>query len=77
MMDMTTHNLASLFEQLGLPSGESEIEQFIQTHRLSAEVAITKAVFWTDAQRQFLQESLKQDAEWSPIVDDLNAMLHH
>ena len=77
MMDMTSHTLTSLFEQLGLPSAEHEIDQFVQTHRLNESVSIVDAEFWTDAQRQFLKESLKQDADWSPIVDDLNAMLHH
>lgn len=77
MMDMTTHSLPRLFEQLGLPSAEHEIEQFVQTHRLAEGVSIADAEFWTDAQRQFIHESLKQDADWSPIVDDLNAMLHH
>ncbi len=76
-MDMTSNTLASLFEQLGLPSAEHEIEQFVLAHRLDEHVSIADAEFWTDAQRQFLHESLKQDAEWSPIVDDLNAMLHH
>lgn len=76
-MDMTSNTLASLFEQLGLPSAEHEIEQFIQAHRLGEAVNIVDADFWTDGQRQFLRQSLRLDAEWSPIVDDLNAMLHH
>lgn len=76
-MDMTSNTLASLFEQLGLPSAEHEIEQFVQTHRLAEHVNIVDADFWTDGQRQFLRQSLRLDAEWSPIVDDLNAMLHH
>ena len=76
-MDTTSNTLNSLFEQLGLPSSDQEIEQFIQSHPLTENVSILDADFWTDAQRQFLHESLKQDAEWSPIVDDLNVMLHH
>ena len=76
-MDTTSNTLNSLFEQLGLPSSDQEIEQFIQSHPLADDVSILDAEFWTDAQRQFLHESLKQDADWSPIVDDLNVMLHH
>ena len=76
-MDMTSNTLASLFEQLGLPSAEHEIEQFVQTHRLAEQINIVDADFWTDGQRQFLRQSLRLDAEWSPIVDDLNVMLHH
>ncbi len=76
-MDMTSNTLASLFEQLGLPSAEHEIEQFVQTHRLAEHINIVDADFWTDGQRQFLRQSLRLDAEWSPIVDDLNALLHH
>ncbi len=76
-MDTTVNTLSSLFEQLGLPSSDQEIEQFVLAHQLDESVSILDADFWTDAQRQFLHESLKQDAEWSPIVDDLNVMLHH
>lgn len=76
-MDMTSNTLTSLFEQLGLPSAEHEIEQFVQTHRLAEHINIVDADFWTDGQRQFLRQSLRLDAEWSPIVDDLNALLHH
>ena len=76
-MDMTSNTLTSLFEQLGLPSSDQEIEQFVQTHRLAEHINIVDADFWTDGQRQFLRQSLRLDAEWSPIVDDLNALLHH
>jgi hypothetical protein len=76
-MDMTTHDMSSLFAQLGLPNADHEIEQFIQSHRLDEAVNIVDADFWTEGQRQFLRQSLRLDADWSPIVDDLNALLRH
>lgn len=76
-MEITTPTLSVLFEQLGLPHSEAEIAQFITDHRpLPDSVLLTDAPFWTPAQAQFLKESLKQDADWAPVVDDLNALLH-
>ena len=54
----------------------NSIEQFIQTHRLPAEVKISDAGFWSEGQRAFLKEAYKTDNHWNPIVDDLNALLH-
>ncbi len=75
-MDTTAQTLTTLFDQLGLDSSEAAIEQFIQTHRLPAEVKISDAGFWSEGQRAFLKEAYKTDNHWNPIVDDLNALLH-
>jgi hypothetical protein len=75
-MDMSEHNLRTLFAQLGLNNNEQAIAQFIQQHKLAPGMAIQDAPFWNSAQAGFLRESLKQDAEWCEIIDELNALLH-
>ena len=68
--------MTNLFEQLGLDSSEEAIVKFIETHQLDADTFLTKADFWTEGQRQFLDEKLSSDGEWATIVDQLNESLH-
>jgi hypothetical protein len=68
--------MTNLFRQLGLDSDEQAIAEFIQTHQLAADVALADAPFWTEAQRQFLAEKLRADAEWAITVDQLSESLH-
>lgn len=75
-MDTSAHNMATLFAQLGLDNDERAVSQFLQQHKLAPGMAIQDAPFWTQAQAAFLRESLKQDAEWCEIIDELNALLH-
>lgn len=75
-MITTEPRMTNLFEQLGLDASDEAIAAFIRTHQLEADVQITKAPFWSDSQRQFLSESLQQDAAWTTIVDQLNEALH-
>ncbi|HIV70187.1 MAG TPA: DUF2789 domain-containing protein [Candidatus Aquabacterium excrementipullorum] len=76
-METSNHEFFELFEQLGLPSSEPEIRQFINTHRpLPGEVKITEAPFWTAEQARLLHELLLQDADWAVVVDNLNVALH-
>lgn len=76
-MDATNHEFHELFEQLGLPSSEAEIRQFIAAHRpLPGDVKITEAPFWSDSQARLLKELLLQDADWAVVVDHLNVALH-
>jgi|KBSMisStandDraft_5_1062788.scaffolds.fasta_scaffold778673_2 hypothetical protein len=75
-MDLSSHTFHSLFDQLGLPSSESEIQRFIAEHRpLSDTVALADASFWTPAQSQFLREEIREDADWAEVVDQLNLAL--
>ncbi len=75
-MEPSVHSLRNLFEQLGLPGGEAEIERFVATHRpLAAGLLLADAPFWTAAQAQFLREEVEDDADWAEIVDQLNLML--
>ncbi|MDY6984261.1 MAG: DUF2789 domain-containing protein [Pseudomonadota bacterium] len=75
-MDQSTHSFSELFRQLGLPSDKAYIEQFILDHRpLEPEMKLSEAPFWTDGQRDFLKKALLDDADWAPLVDQLNAEL--
>lgn len=75
-MEPTTHSLKNLFEQLGLPHEQRDIDRFIAGHRpLANAIALADAPFWTAAQAQFLREEINDDADWAEIVDQLNAML--
>ncbi|UXH76118.1 DUF2789 domain-containing protein [Roseateles amylovorans] len=76
-MESTHHQFYELFEQLGLPSSEQEICDFIDRHPLPGDVKITQAPFWTEQQAALLKELLKQDADWAVVVDHLNVALHH
>ncbi|HJF28854.1 DUF2789 domain-containing protein [Acinetobacter bohemicus] len=68
--------LELLFEQLGLPSDEASIEQFVKDHQLDAKVALPDAEFWSEGQSAFLREHWHQDDEWIVIIDKLNQLLH-
>jgi len=77
-MEMSAHTLNALFDQLGLPSSDKDIEQFVNTHRLfSGDIPLTEATFWTPAQSSFLRESLESDSDWCELVDTLDTMLRH
>ncbi len=75
-MDTTAHTLTTLFDQLGLPSQDSAIEQFIAAHKpLGDDLNLLEAEFWSDGQRAFLQESLAEDSDWAEVVDQLDSLL--
>ena len=76
-MDRSTHNMNTLFEQLGLPSDNPAIDQFIRTHMLfSQEIKLDEATFWNNSQADFIKECLDSDSDWSEVVDELNIRLH-
>lgn len=65
-----------LFAQLGLPSDEAAVQDFIARHRpLPERTALPDAPFWTPAQAQFLREQWQRDADWALVVDQLNVSL--
>lgn len=77
-MELYTHNLCSLFAQLGLPADARAVDQFIASHApLPEALPLDQAPFWTPAQAAFLREEILEDADWAPAVDSLNARLHH
>ncbi|TDK23090.1 DUF2789 domain-containing protein [Luteimonas aestuarii] len=75
-MDATEPSMTNLFLQLGLDAGEADIATFIRSHQLPADVKLTEAPYWSDAQRQFVSEQLRVDAAWAMVVDQLNESLH-
>lgn len=75
-MELPNKGLSELFEQLGLPSSEEDIEHFLANHSLSPNMRLVDAPFWTPVQAAFLKEQFQQDAEWAPVVDELNVRLH-
>lgn len=74
-MDTTPAILTHLFDQLGLMSSDKEIERFIESHRLDDNIRLYQADFWTLGQRNFLQEALEEDAQWSVATDCLDTLL--
>lgn len=76
-MELSTHTMSELFDQLGLPSDEDSIQQFVADHRpMPQNTLLSEASFWTPAQAQFLGEQLQRDADWAEVVDQLNMRLH-
>ncbi|WP_019099865.1 DUF2789 domain-containing protein [Pseudomonas putida] len=76
-MDNPIHPFSEIFKQLGLPDDPVEIDRFITTHSpLDEDVKLVDAPFWNDAQRAFLKESYTADADWIPMIDQLNEALH-
>jgi hypothetical protein len=75
-MDLPNPSLTGLFDQLGLASEETDIQKFIAEHQLDQDTKLIDAPFWTEQQRSFLKEEMHSDAEWAPIVDELNVALH-
>ncbi len=75
-MEPSFHRFPELFAQLGLPSDEPGIQDFLQTHaRLPPQVSLADAAFWTQAQSAFLREEILEDADWAEVVDQLNVAL--
>ena len=76
-MEAPVHSMSNLFAQLGLASDDASIARFIETHRpLDESIKLQDAPFWTEAQAAFLREEMLEDADWAPIIDELNADLH-
>lgn len=75
-MQAQQHTMSNLFAQLGLPSDEAAVEEFIATHRpLESGTALYRAPFWSTAQRTFLKEEIIEDADWAAVIDELNGRL--
>lgn len=75
-MDTSSHTLSALFDQLGLPSSELGIAQFIDQHSpLDPALSLVEASFWNPGQRAFLIEALADDSDWTELVEHLDADL--
>lgn len=75
-METQVHTMSNLFDQLGLPSAPAEIQKFIASHKhLGAGIKLYEAPFWNESQAKFLRDQIKQDADWTGVVDKLDASL--
>ncbi|MBC9000220.1 DUF2789 family protein [Pseudomonas sp. N40(2020)] len=75
-MDLEGYNLKTLFDQLGLPSEETDIDDFIDGHSLDADTKLVDAPFWSEPQKQTLQEWIGKDDDRAIVFDELNVRLH-
>lgn len=77
-MESQLHSFCQLFAQLGLPSDREAVDSFIADHApLPHDLSLADADFWTPAQAAFLRAELAEDADWSAVVDSLDARLRH
>jgi hypothetical protein len=67
--------MKTLFAQLGLPSSEQQIDDFIASHSLEDTTLLQQAPFWDESQQHFLAESLAEDGAWSEVIDELDVRL--
>lgn len=68
--------LEHLMEQLGLSTDGDSLQAFVSTHGpLPPATRLEDAPFWNESQAAFLRESIAQDAQWAPLVDELDALL--
>lgn len=75
-MNETFHQFSELFAQLGLPNEEADIRRFVATHSpLPEDMRLADAPFWTESQSRCLAKMLQEDADWAPVVDQLNIAL--
>lgn len=71
------HTLTTLFEQLGLSGTQGDMDTFFHNHHLPENIQLHKANFWSESQKQFLEEGIADDGEWAIIIDEMSAMLRH
>ncbi|NWA04970.1 DUF2789 domain-containing protein [Pseudomonas gingeri] len=75
-MQSPTHNLPSLFKQLGLPDDPESIDKFVAIHSpLKPELHLADAFFWSKSQADFLRSEVLEDADWAEVVDQLDVLL--
>ncbi|MAB25928.1 MULTISPECIES: DUF2789 domain-containing protein [Pseudomonas] len=75
-MELPNKDLVMLFEQLGLDSDQASMDAFFASHSLAQDTKLSEASFWSPSQAAFLRDEIREDAEWAPVVDELNARLH-
>jgi hypothetical protein len=74
-MDTTPQDLSHLFEQLGIDNSADNIDKFIASKQIPANVLICQAEFWSESQKSFLREAIEEDAQWSELIDQLDALI--
>lgn len=71
------HTLNDLFAQLGLASEDAEVDEFLVAHYLHRNEKLSTASFWSEGQREFLENAILDDSDWCVAVDELDSLLHH
>ncbi|MFA5703692.1 MAG: DUF2789 domain-containing protein [Advenella sp.] len=75
-MEKSYHRFSELFAQLGLPSDEAGIRNFLVQHSpLPPDILLEDAAFWNEAQAALLREEKIEDADWAEVIDQLNNAL--
>ena len=75
-MESPAHNVYTLFQQLGLDDTDEALERFISQHKpIDHKLLLHEADIWNSSQASFLKQALEEDADWSLVVDQLDAML--
>jgi len=75
-MERFFHQLSELFSQLGLPSDERGIRDFLSSNSpLADSTLLAEAHFWSVEQASLLQEKILEDADWVAVIDQLNSAL--
>lgn len=75
-MQTSANSLNTLFTQLGLDDSDEAIDKFIREHApIPATVTLSEAPCWNESQRKLLAESIANDADWTQVVDQLDALL--
>ena len=75
-MATPAHSMSQLFDQLGLPSGNQEIDKFIEQQKQVADSKrIYETDFFSDSQRTFLKEVKEHGGDWAELTDTLDFLL--
>ncbi|WP_252178180.1 DUF2789 family protein [Endozoicomonas sp. 4G] len=75
-MEPAHHTINDLFDQLGLPSSDSDIAAFIEKHqRMPHQIKIEQADFFSDSQQAFIKQAYHEDADWVVVIEHLDALL--
>lgn len=64
-----------LFLQLGV--SEKNEGEFFSQHQLQDQESVVEASFLTSQQKIILLQMRLEDAQWSELVDEMDARLHH
>jgi hypothetical protein len=76
-MELLAPTMTCLFAQLGEADDAIAIAHFIERNgQLAGGTHMYEAHCWSASQATFLHDAIAQDANWAPVVDELNALLH-
>ena len=77
-MDLSTHDMPTLFAQLGLLNDEPSINRFITENApLPEGQPIYEASCFNDSQAAFLAQGLDEDSDWVEIIDTLDTAMRN